>query len=140
MLLNMFYKFTSNVLNFKVISMILNYYQWKLAVGPSWSYGSLIYNYLCNQSLAPLTQPHGDEIPALVCMSYLWSSYICLVWFNLTVCPNVLELCQPYCRNLKLDNSSTVYPSDIYNSNIQFLQRYDINQLIHVHAWKNADS
>ena len=30
---DMFYKFTSNVLNLKVISMILNYYQWKLGSG-----------------------------------------------------------------------------------------------------------
>jgi len=36
------------------------------------------FKILKHSSLFP-SQPHGDEIPALVCMSYLWSSYICLV-------------------------------------------------------------
>ena len=38
--------------------MIYSYYQihtyYKYNQGPSWSYGSWIYNYLCNQCLSPL--------------------------------------------------------------------------------------
>ena len=43
----------------------------------SWSYGSWIYNYLCNQCLSPLT---------------LWVR-IALVWgvFNTTICDNVCQ-------------------------------------------------
>ena len=32
------------------LSVVVKQYQW----GPSWSCGSLIYNYLCNQCLSPL--------------------------------------------------------------------------------------
>ena len=35
-------------------SMLLSH-QYKLKQGPSWSYGSWVYNYLCNQCLSPLT-------------------------------------------------------------------------------------
>ena len=37
-----------------LLSIIHLEYKVKILMGPSWSYGSWIYNYLCNQCLSPL--------------------------------------------------------------------------------------
>ena len=53
--------------------------------GPSWSYGSLIYNDLCNQSLSPLKLWVRTQFMAGCCWyNFMWYS-LSVTWFMLVV-------------------------------------------------------
>ena len=62
-----------------------------LIPGPSWSwsYGSWIYNYLCNQCLSPLIEPRSGEVYSIQnygikFVSKLWQvgGFLQVLWFT----------------------------------------------------------
>ena len=68
--------------------------------GPSWSYGSWIYNYLCNQCLSPITLWEGGVLDTTLCdkicqwlaAGWWFSSGTLVFSTNKTDCHNVTEL------------------------------------------------
>jgi hypothetical protein len=66
--------------------LVINGYRKAMGQSWSWSYGSLIYNYLCNQFLSLLTL--WVQIPPMARCSWyniMWSS-LSMTWDKLVVC------------------------------------------------------